>query len=700
MKFRNLLCWLVLSLGCSLSAMAQNGSPPAAGTERAPAARRNLSIADYFELQDVEDPQISPEGEWVAYAVSSRNLKEDKSEEQIWMVPAAGGAAIPVTAKAASSSHPRWSPDRKYLAFLSARGGGKKQVWLLYRGGGEAQQLTETPQDVQDFEWSPQGGKMALVLQDPTPEELAAKEGKEEKPRDKSNPKAPPPWVIDRLQFKLDEIGYLDRRRTHLYVFDLATKKMTRITSGDYDDTQPAWSPDGRFLAFTSNRTENPDGNFNTDIWVVAADNSDQGKSLLKITLNPGADHSPAWSPDGKWIACVSQIDAKALDYATQHLGITPASGGREEILTLALDRNVIGPRFSADGRWIYFLLEDDGAQRLARIPMAGGEAEQPIGGRRSVQAYSLGKDGRAAALISEPHLPAEIFLLAGSELRRLTATNDSLMAQIRLGDVEYIHFKSKDGTPLAGFLFKPPDYKAGVRYPTILWIHGGPVMQYDAEFNFRSQLFAANGYVVLNANPRGSSGYGQKFSEAIFADWGNKDYEDVMAAVDYAIAQGVADPERLGVGGWSYGGIMTNNVITKTDRFRAAISGASEFLYISNWGHDEYVKDWELELGLPWKNRALWEKLSPFNYVEKIVTPTLVMGGEKDWNVPVNNSEQLYQSLRRLGRTTLLVVYPGEFHEFSRPSYLKDRFERYLAWYAQYVKGEPPQAPQAKPAN
>jgi dipeptidyl aminopeptidase/acylaminoacyl peptidase len=698
MKPRILMCCLLVSLSLASVLPAQNANPPAAGKASASASgRRNLTIADYFELQDVEDPQMSPEGTWVAYTVNRRDLKEDKGEEQIWMAPTAGGAAIPLTAKNVSSSHPRWSPDQKYLAFLSARGEGKKQVWLLYRSGGEAQQLTETPQDVRDFAWSPRGDKLVLVLQDPTAEELAAKEKKE----DKSSPKTPPPWVIDRLHFKVDEIGYLDRRRTHLYVFDLASKKMTQVTSGDFDDTEPAWSPDGRALAFTSNRTENADGNFNTDIWVVATDNSDQGKALVKVTSNPGADHSPAWSPDGKWIACVSQIDAQALDYATQHLSVIPASGGGEaRVLTLKIDRNVIGPQFSGDGKWIYFVLEEDGAQHLARIPASGGEVERPIDGRRSVQAFSLAKDGRVAAAVSEPHLPEEVFLLAGTKLRRLTTANDALMAQIQLSDVDYVHFQSKDGTPVASYLFKPPDYKAGMRYPTVLWIHGGPVEQYDAEFNFRSQILAANGYVVLNVNPRGSSGYGQKFSQAIFADWGNKDYEDVMAGVDYAIAQGIADPQRLGVGGWSYGGILTNNVITKTDRFSAAISGASEFLYVSNWGHDQYVKDWELELGLPWKTRALWEKLSPFNYVENIVTPTLVIGGQEDWNVPINNSEQLYQSLKRLGRTTQLVVYPGEFHEFTKPSYLKDRFERYLAWYAQYVKGETPQASPTKPAN
>lgn len=674
------------------SARAQAAEARAAQGKPEATAPRNLTIDDFFALKEVSDPQLSPEGRWVAYVVHTANLKEDKNERQIWMVSTAGGEAIPLTAKAVNSSHPRWSPDGKYLAFLSARGeNAKTQVWALDRRGGEAQQLTETIQGVGSFEWSPVGDKLVLVLQDPSPEDLAA--AAKQKEGEKPGPTKPRPWVIDRQQFKEDRVGYLDRRRAHLYVFDVAARKMSQVTSGDYDDEQPAWSPDGRFLAFASNRSENPDGNFNTDIWVVASDNPDKGQTLVRVTKNPGADHSPAWSPDGKWIACVSQLDAHAIDYATHDLTIAPAMGGEQKVLTQKLDRNVETPRFSPDGQSIYFILEDDGIQQLARIPVSGGEVALLVNGRIKVASFSLGKDGTVATLISEPKLPEEVFLSSGNELRQLTHTNDAVLAQIRLGDVEYYKTKSKDGTEVASYLFKPPAYNPELRYPLILRPHGGPVSQYDAGFNFTAQLFAANGYVVVTPNPRGSSGYGQKYCEAIFADWGNKDFQDDMAATDYAIAKGIADPAKMGVGGWSYGGISTNFIITQTDRFKAAISGASEFLYVTNYGHDHYQKLWELELGLPWKNRALWEKISPFNSVEKIVTPTLVMGGNIDWNVPIINSEQLYQSLKRLGRTTQLVVYPGEYHGFTRPTFLKDRFERYLAWYAQYVKGEAPAA-------
>jgi dipeptidyl aminopeptidase/acylaminoacyl peptidase len=688
---------LWLPAGSGVSALAQTPNTHAAQAKAGATPPRNLTIDDFFALKEVSDPQLSPEGNWVAYVVRTANLKEDKNERQIWMVATSGGEAIPLTAQSSNSSRPRWSPDGKYLAFLSARGeNAKTQVWTLDRRGGEAQQLTETIQGVNSFEWSPSGEKLVLVLQDPSPEDLAAatklKEG------EKPSPPKPRPWVIDRQQFKRDTVGYLERRRTHLYVFELASHKMTQVSSGDYDDSEPAWSPDGRFLAFTSNRTENPDGNFNTDIWVVASDNPDKGQSLVHVTTNPGADHSPAWSPNGKWIATVSQIDAKAIDYATPHLAVSPAMGGEQKVLTLALDRTVSSPHFSSDGQYIYFALEDDGTEQIARILAGGGEVTRVIGGRRKAGTYSLGKDGTIAALISEPKFPEEVFLSTGNELRQLTHTNDAVLPQIRLGEVEYFKTKSKDGTEVASYLFKPPAYNPELHYPLILRPHGGPVSQYDAGFNFTAQLFAANGYVVVTPNPRGSSGYGQKYCEAIFADWGNKDFQDDMAATDYAISKGLADPAKMGVGGWSYGGISTNFIITQTDRFKAAISGASEFLYVTNYGHDHYQKLWELELGLPWKNRALWERISPFNLVEKIVTPTLVMGGNIDWNVPIINSEQLYQSLKRLGRTTELVVYPGEYHSFTRPTFIKDRFERYLAWYAKYVKGEAP--PPQKPAD
>jgi dipeptidyl aminopeptidase/acylaminoacyl peptidase len=679
----------------------------AARGQKLPAPRahlRNLAVDDYFRIKDVEDAQISPDGKWVAYVVTTHDAKDDKDKKRIWMVGTAGGEAIPLTIEDANSRRPRWSPDGKYLGFLSERGNEKKQVWLSPCGGGEAEQLTNAIQDVDAFEWSPMGDRLVLVLQDPSPEDLEAAKKKEQGKADEEQKekKRTRPWVIDRLHFKEDEIGYLDRRRTHLYVFHVADRKIKQITFGDYDDSEPAWAPDGKSIAFTSNRSAEPDSNFNSDIWIVPADSDDPAKSLVQVTTSRSEDSAPAWSPDGKTIAFITQIDPKLFWYATYHLAVVPASGGEPRILTKSLDREVTAPHFSPDGRWIYFIAEDEGTQNLLRVSTAGGEITRPIAGRRKVESYSISRDGTAAATLSSPSVPEEAYLLpANGDLRRLSKVNDEVMAGIELGAVDYVHFKSRDGTPVAAFLIKPPGYTAGVKYPTILWLHGGPTLSHQAEFDFRAQIFAANGYVVVQPNPRGSAGYGEEFCKAIFADWGHKDYEDDMAAMDYVLAQGIADPERLAVGGHSYGAISTNFIITQTHRFKAAISNAGEFLYVMNYGTDLYSRHWEYEFGLPWENRALWEKMSPFSRVKEITTPTLVLGGDVDSNVPIINSEQMYQSLKRLGVPTMLVVYPGEYHDFVRPSFIKDLYERYLFWYAHYIKEEGPASPpEAKSAD
>ena len=671
--------------------------PFTASAQKPPTQPRPVTIDDLFQVREVSDPQLSPDAQFVAYSVKTLLLKEDKSEERIWTVPVAGGDAVPMSAEGVSSSHPRWSPDGKYLAFLSARNQSKTQIWLLNRSGGEAQHITDTPQDVDDFVWAPDSSRLVVILRDPSEEELAAaktKNKEKEEADDKdAKPKTKKPWVIDRMQFKTDEVGYLDRRRAHLYVLDLATRNLTQITSGDYDDAEPAWSPDGRLIAFASNRSRpDPDRTYNTDIWVVAATNTDKGAQLTQVTTNPGDDAHPAWSPDGKLIAYTTQLDAHLFQYATHHVAVSPASGGAARVLTQSFDRQASDPRFAPDGKSIYFIADDDGTQILASVPANGGEVTRVVTGRFMLYAYSLARNGDIAAQIDMPDRPSEIYsrTAANSKLTRLTKTNDAAIAQLKLVEPEFVQFKSKDGTEVHGYLYKPLDYTPGKRVPTILRPHGGPVWSYYAEFTHLAQLFAANGYAVLFPNPRGSTGRGEAYAKAIFADWGNKDYQDDMAMVDYAIAQGIADPDKLGVGGWSYGGISTDFIIGQTTRFKAAISGAGEALNTSFYGHDQYQRDYETELGRPWENHALWDKLSPFYKVANITTPTLFMGGEIDWNVPILGGEQMYQAMKSLGRETQLVVYPGEYHEFKTPSHLKDRLERYLAWYAHYVKGDP----------
>ncbi len=649
--------------------------------------KRPIEIGDFFRIKSVGGPRISPDEKWIAYTLRENDLKEDKAETRIRMIPRAGGEAIPMTAKGYSAANPRFSPDGKYLSFSSNHGKGKTQVWGLNRLGGEAVQLTKVVQGISGYSWSPDAKRLLLTIRDPKPHELT---------KDKKDDKLPRPHVINRLQFKRDNAGYLDRYRRHLYVYTLESgAEPTQITSGDFDDSQAVWSPDGKSIAFVSNRSKNPDGNPNTDIWIVSADNTDKGATLLHVTTNPREDSSPAWSPDGKWLVYTSITEPlKTLWYATNQLTLISATGGKPKFLAPQLDRNVGRPKFSSDGKTIYFGLEDSGERQLASIPVQGGALTKHVAGKRVVRGFAI-KGKTIATLIRTPTRPNEIYTLAHGTATQITEANTELFGRIQLSTVENIHFKSKDGTVIEGFVYKPAGFNKAMKYPTLLRNHGGPVSQYDFGFRFDPQLFAAHGYVVLEVNPRGSSGYGQAFSQVLFADWGHKDVEDVLAGVDYLIDRGVADADKLGVGGWSYGGILTNYVITQTTRFKGAISGASEALYRANYGHDHYQMWWEVELGLPWENPQAWERISPFNKVAKITTPTLWMGGAVDWNVPILNSEQMYQAMKRLGRDTQLVVYPGEHHGIRRLSFQKDRLERYLAWYDKHVKGIDPKSEQ-----
>ncbi len=653
------------------------GSFPLQSEPANTAEKRTVTIDDYFSLQTVSDPQLSPDGAWVAYVVSRADLKKDKYITRIWMVSATSGETVPLTLEGVSASKPRWSPDNKYLTFLADRNDSKTQLWALNRLGGEAVQWSKVPQGIKDYTWAPDGKKLALVIKDARPEDL-------EKKKDKPKPR---PWVVDRLQIKRDYEGYMDHYRTHIYLMQVGDTTVTRLTGGDFDDSNPVFSPDAQYLAFVSNRSENPDANDNTDIWLIPASPKAKNTEPLKLTQNPGADGNPAWSPDGRYLCYESVTQPELIWYATTHLAVTEVSKKKTSVLTKTLDRHIRRPRFSADGKYIWFELEDAGQRHLARFDMESNKISRSVSGPVSVRGFSTGPTATVAVLLSRDKLPQEIFLLKNTELRQLTFTNRKLLQQLQLSSAEKIRFESRDGTTIEGFLYKPAGYQKRHKYPALLRIHGGPVGQFDYRFNFDAQLFAANGYAVVLVNPRGSSGYGQEFSLAIWRDWGNKDFDDVMAGIDHVIRMDIADPQKLGVGGWSYGGMLTDYVITKTDRFKAAISGASEVLYVANYGTDHYQYEWEAEMGLPWEKREDWEKISPFNQITNVKTPTLVMGGEKDWNVPVLNSEQLYQALRRLGVPTELVVYPGEHHGIRRPSFQRDRYQRYLDWYAKYLQ-------------
>ncbi len=667
-----------------------------AGNALAQSTPRLLTAQDITAVREVDDPQLSPEGDWIAYTVRASDADKDKRITHLWMSSWDGQRNLQLTSSEQGESTPRWSPDRKYLAFLSSRGSedGPTQLWLLDRRGGEAQRLTSFPGDVVDYDWSPDGGRLALIVADPDPAK-ANKDGA------KGAGKTAPPIVIDRYYFKEDENEYLLERRQHLYVFDMASRKAQLLTPGKFDESGPAWSPDGTRIAFLSKRSGDPDRNSEFGLYTIAPEPDSAVKLLTTFEGETGDSDwtsAPAWSPDGKQLAFLVGGDPKLIYYSTHHLALVSAEGGKQRILTTELDRNILQPRWSADGKSLYMLIEDDLNQHLAQLNLASGKIERRLEGRRNTPSYDLSSKGRIVVLDGTVTQPNEIFALEGSKTRPLSRQNDAWLAGVKLGNMEQTSFTSKDGTRISGFIVTPPGYTAGRSYPTLLWIHGGPVAQFSNTFMTAWQIFAANGYVVVSANPRGSSGRGEKFATAIYADWGNKDSEDVLAAIDNAVAKGIADPQRLGVGGWSYGGILTNFVIAKDTRFKVATSGASIGNVLAGFGTDMYVREYEQELGTPWANLDVYLRNSyPLLHADRIKTPTLFLCGERDFNVPLLNSEQMYQALRSVGVPTQLVIYPGQYHGLRKPSYLLDRMQRYLRWYGQYLLGPDASVAQSK---
>lgn len=651
----------------------------------AAAEKRPFTVDDINAVREVDDPQISPDGEWVAYTVQTSDLADDELVTHVWMTSWDGKRSLQLTSSDQSESTPRWSPDGQYLAFLSARGDEDEpaQLWLLDRTGGEAQAITHLKGDVLDYAWSPDGKRVALVVMDEDPN---APRGEDDHEEDRTAP----PIVIDRYYFKEDETGYLGALRQHLYLLDIATREVEALTPGPFDESLPSWSPDGSEIAFVSKRGTDPDRSNETGLYVMAPRPGSEQRLITTFSgyaADTGSIETLSWRPDGREIAFVALHDPDLIYYSKQQLVVAPLDGEEARVVTAGLDRNVMSPRWSSDGRSLYALLEDDRNQLFVRIDPRNGRLERLEGGRRETTAFALGPRREVVLLDSVTDRPPELYAFEGRRLRQLTHQNDEWLADREVVPVDEISFPSKDGTEIHGFMVKPPDYTPGIRYPTILSIHGGPTSQYANAFELEWQILAAQGYVVVAANPRGSTGRGESFSKAIWAEWGGKDYEDVIAAVDYAVSQGVADPDRLGVGGWSYGGILTDVVIAKTTRFKAATSGASIGNALAGYGTDMYIREYEREFGTPWKNTDVYLRNSyPFLHADLIVTPTLFLCGENDFNVPLLNSEQMYQALRSLNVPTQLIIYPGEYHRFDKPSYLRDRMRRYVDWYAKYL--------------
>ncbi len=662
----------------------------------APAAqtRRAITLDDHSKIVSVGDPQRSPDGVWVAYTVSTIDAEKDRRNTDVWMVKWDGSEQLQLTSSPDSESSPRWSPDNKYLAFVSSRGTEEErrrggQIWLLNRAGGEAQRISDFKGGMSDIQWSPDSTRIAFTAQDQDPAEEPEKlEGWKRK--------TAPPIVIDRYHFKQDREGYLKHLYNHIGIFTIATKEAKVITKGNVNDQSPSWSPDGKSIAFVSKRGHaDPDRTSNEDVWVVEARD---GAEPRQITKTPeGESGRPAWSPDGSRLAIGIGDTDRWAQYSMNKLIVVPsnppATAGpatKPPIYMSSLDRAVSNFAWSADGQHISFLLQDDRTNHLATVP-----AENPNGapmrrtsGRRVINAPSPGKDGNFAVLAAEANRMNEVYALEGPNLRQLTKHNDKLLSELQLATTEDFTSKSKDGTEVHSLLVKPAGFKPGTKYPTLLIVHGGPNGQDQHAFSFDREFLAANGYVVVAVNYRGSAGRGTAFQKAIISDWGNLEVMDLLGAVDEAVRQGIADADRLGIGGWSYGGISTDAAIATDTRFKAAVSGAGVALYMSLYGVDQYIIQYDQELGPPWKNKEAWTKMSHgFFNADKIKTPTLFMGGEKDFNVPIAGGEQMYQALKSLGIDTQLVVYPGQFHGLTIPSYERDRLQRYLNWFNRYLQ-------------
>jgi dipeptidyl aminopeptidase/acylaminoacyl peptidase len=642
---------------------------------------RPLAVDDYDRFADLHDVEISADGSWIAYVVETNDRAADEQRSAIWLVSWDGTQHVPVTASLKQAHAPRWSPDARTLAFLgSGSDSGTPQVMLLDRTSGQIRTLTNVTGDIGDFAWSPDGKRLVFVM------DTGAEPPKEGAP--------PQPIVIDATYFKEDVLGYFEKdERLHLFLANVAAGKIESLTADpQFNDDLPAWSPDGSKIAFirTHERTADVDGM--SDIEIIDAAAGAQAANLARI-YSPNVQRL-SFSPDGRLLAFLQGKEPKYNSYMQDLLEVMPAGGGAIRPLSDSLDRAISAYTF-ADANSILVTIEDDMKVYPARINLNSGSIARLYNAPSVMDGIGFAA-GHMAVLYTDDRTPDEVYALESAGLRKLTRHNDALMAGIELGKVEELKFNSKDGTEVHGLMVKPPNYQPGKKYPTLLWIHGGPSGQDQHYFSvdqwqFKRQMFAAKGYLVIGINYRGCSGRGFNYAKAILADWGHLEVEDLLAGIDYVVARGIADPGKLGIGGRSYGGILTDYAIARDGRFRAAMSIAGEGDSIGMYGTDEYFLPSNWEVGPPWEKPDLWLKLSyPLFHADRIHTPTLFIGQTKDFNVPLAGSEQMYQALRTLGVPTELVIYPGEYHDLTRPSFMRDQIERVSAWFERYTRDTP----------
>ena len=643
---------------------------------------RGMTPADLFRMQWVSDVRSAPDGRTLAFTVTHLDEEADDYRSAIWIVPA--DASTPpkrFTSGGGKDSAPRWSPDGTRLAFLSDRDGGKAQVYVMDVAGGEARKLSAIPEGAGAPVWSPDGTRLVSVVRTG---------GEEQGSTQKSHkPKTPPARLITTLKYRYNGEGFTYDRRRHLFVIDAASGATRQLTQGDWDDTQPAWSPDSRRLAFVSARHADRDYDRATDIFVVDA----EGGEPVRVTPGDGVCALPVWSPDGRSIAYLGYADA-ADTPRNSRLWLIPAAGGVPRCLTAYLDRDLeitetAAPIWQADGSAIVVGVQDRGSVGVMQVQVADGTVLPLVHGKRSVTSYSVAK-ATVAFTATEPHRPAEVYVHTALGEQQVTALNADWCATVELPEPEHFIVHS-DGGEIDAWVMRPAGFEPGRRYPTLVNIHGGPFVQYGWTFFDEFQVQTGAGYAVLCCNPRGSSGREDAFARAIIGCPGEPDSADVLAMLDEALQRyDFLDPARLGLIGGSYGGYLAGWIVGHTDRFVAAVPERGLYNRYSKDGTSDIWSGYTYLRVHQWENPELYWRYSPIAYVQNIRTPLLLLHSEEDLRCPIEQAEQLFTALKQMRREVRFVRFPGENHELSRsgkPSHRVQRFGYILDWFAEKLQ-------------